>query len=121
MKNTILKTAILVLISTAFVSCEKEALQPEPVITEPVTIYDCEASQDLYDSLEFQHQIDVVEFQELASVVDQNIADAVAAGQSDNWIYTNIQAPYLEQLDELMASQEVLQELLSEMISNGCF
>ncbi len=121
MKKTILNTAILVLISTAFISCEKEALQPEPVITEPITIYDCEASKDLYDSLEFQHQIDVVEFQYLDSMVDQYVADAVAAGQSDKWIYNNIQAPYLEQLDELMASQEVLQELLAVMISNGCF
>ena len=34
MKNTILNTAILILISTAFISCEKESLQPEPVITE---------------------------------------------------------------------------------------
>lgn len=121
MKNTILNTAILVLISTAFISCEKEALQPEPVITEPVATYDCDASQDLYDSLEFQHQILVVEFQQVASTVDQQEADAVAAGQSANWIYDNITGPYLDMLDEVMTGQEVLQELLAEMISNGCF
>ena len=98
MKNTILNTAILVLISTAFISCEKEALQPEPVITEPVIIYDCEASQELYDSLAFNHQINGVAWM---NTVDVSVKDSLAL--------------------VLIDGQNVIDELLAEMISNGCF
>ena len=94
-KVLILAVSGLMIVST---SCNKEVLQPEPVITEPVNIYDCEASQDLYDSLAFQHQVNGVAWM---NAVEGSIKDSLAVG--------------------LIDSQNVIDELLAEMISNGCF
>lgn len=121
MKNTILNTAILVLISTAFISCEKEAIQPEPVITEPVTIYDCDSSQVVYDSLALLTQVMVIELIQAGEIADQQAVDAAANGYSTAWIEANITAPFLELQAAYLVQEEARDALLAEMISNGCF
>jgi hypothetical protein len=98
MKKTILKTVSLVLISTYLISCKKIEVEPSQEPTPLFTIYDCEASQELYDSLAFNHQINGVAWM---NTVDVSVKDSLAL--------------------VLIDGQNVIDELLAEMISNGCF